>query len=224
MKKINVTSMDMWTSELETIALISSYAKFFRSKSALEIGTFRGDATLKILEDNPKIKITTIDIKDYFSEVLNRLPVNDKDRVNFFICNSSGLKSKVRRKFDFIYIDAEHHFLPCLLDWINIIPLLKYNSVVVMHDTLNSFFPGVGYVFRLIENINLLCCKKFGFSMTFPTAGYSDRPNSGISFFFIRYLTSRKRMFLLYILKIIYYISLNLSKIFLTLRSKKKTG
>lgn len=209
---------DIWNSEDETSFLIASFVKFKQAKKFLEIGTYKGNTTIEVVRHNKNVAVVTLDIKDFFSSILKKLPGGEKKRISYVLGTSSDIKLRSPEHFDFAYIDAEHHFLTCLLDLIHTIEVIEPNGTIVMHDTLNTHLPGVGRTLLLFQLINVLCLGKIASFWTMKTKQPPGLPNNGITFIFFHYLTQKKKYFVVSSLRTVHTIVSKAHKLLSALR------
>jgi predicted O-methyltransferase YrrM len=117
----------------------------------LEIGTFEGRSTLWMLENiliHSESTITCIDKWDcthenyenvYVNFIHNMLVGGFMDRIEFYKMESNTalkLPQILSKKYDFIYIDANHSTPHPLEDAVLSFPLLKTNGILAFDDYL----------------------------------------------------------------------------------------
>ena len=116
-----------------------------------EIGVLNGENALNILQTLSIKKIYLIDpyqvhdeyleIKSpVFSTIKKRADKNlepFKDKIIWIIKKSADAVLDVLDELDFIYIDGNHSYLPCLSDIKNYFPKVKKGGVVGGHDYYN---------------------------------------------------------------------------------------
>lgn len=201
--KIETSDMDGWHCEKETVLLMSELISFFGATNFLEIGTYKGYTSLNILYMHPKINVTTIDIYNHFSGIYKSLRSSYKQRLSYKISDSAILNKYKPESFDFVFIDADHHLLPCIKDMLNIIPVIKMNCVVCVHDSLS--FMGVKRFITLVKYLNLLFANIFFQVINFPTPKIPKRAVSGISVIFFSDMTYKKKVLLRNALIFVFY-------------------
>ena len=107
------------------------FFKHFKFKDYLEIGIYQGSTSGLILECNPDINITGIDIKlntDLFYKIYGKQKRTD------FEHDSTTFDFTKINKFDLILIDGSHKEPDVKKDFINIMPHLLPNGVLIVDD------------------------------------------------------------------------------------------
>ena len=134
------------------------YAKHIKKGSRiLEIGTLAGDYAEVLIRE---VKPSSIDLIDVF-EAHDWPDCNRFDKANHFnfvknrfknINNiiyhkgySDDIMPNLNKKFDYIYIDANHDYEHCKADLLNAIPLLAENGIIGFNDYIVDKDHGVDY-------------------------------------------------------------------------------
>lgn len=134
------------------------FAKHIPKKSrVLEIGTLAGDyADVLIKEVDP----SSIDLVDVFKahdwEDCNRFNKNehlsfvknrfkDVKNITYHVGYSHDILPKLNKKFDYIYIDANHDYEHCKADLMNSLPLLAEGGIIGFNDYIVDQDHGVDY-------------------------------------------------------------------------------
>jgi len=123
----------------------------------LEIGTLAGDyADILIKEVKPE-SIDLVDVfqandwpdcnrfkkENHFSFVKNRF--KDVNNVAYHKGYSDDILPKLDKKFDYIYIDANHDYDHCKADLLNSLPLLSEDGIIGFNDYIVDQDHGVDY-------------------------------------------------------------------------------
>lgn len=132
-----------WSSMPTDIALLIALAKRFKKCHYLEIGTWRGESTAnvaKIAEKCVSISFSDEQMKEqgfdekytknsrFFSKKLKNVKHIGADSQTYDF-------SKLKQKFDLIFIDGDHSYEGVLKDTKNCLKQLKNkNSIIVWHD------------------------------------------------------------------------------------------
>ena len=86
------------------------FEKVKNKKDVLEVGTYMGHSMLIMLEANPNLNITTIDIDEQFAKPSVRYLQKQFPKSNITFINNDSLKAmkSLNKKFDFFHIDGSH--------------------------------------------------------------------------------------------------------------------
>jgi len=131
------------SSEPEVGPFLFQFIQLIQAKTVLEIGTFKGYTTCKLIESG--VKVTSVDIKDQRHSLVKELQKFVKN-FEFFEQDSLDYLRKCRdslRRFDLIYIDGDHdldHVKKELLLLSNVVPS---TGIMVFHDATSANCPGV---------------------------------------------------------------------------------
>lgn len=134
------------------------YAKHIpKGSRILEIGTLAGDYAEVLINE---VKPSSIDLLDVF-EAYDWPACNRFDRAGHFnfvknrfknvksITYHKGYSDKIMptldKKFDYIYIDANHDYDHCKADLINALPLLAEGGIIGFNDYIVDKDHGVDY-------------------------------------------------------------------------------
>lgn len=152
------SSMTLPPLELYVLGLL---LQKFRPKTIFEFGTYKGGTTLHIAKCSPDSQITTIDYdpgqsadnKVHYNEDtgfgriftpgqhFHGLPEHDRitqvygDTLKYDFTDHYG-------KYDFIFIDAEHEYIPGMSDSLNSFKMLKPQGGVIVWDDYSTW-PGL---------------------------------------------------------------------------------
>jgi predicted O-methyltransferase YrrM len=135
-------------------------ANDFKFKNILELGTGSAEFTYYLSCRFKSSKIISID------NYQNRNEVSADNKINFhkkkkyikknitFLKSETNIIKKINKKFDLIFIDADHLFPQVNIDIINSLPLLNKNGFILIDDVVkekyeNKFISDAS--FELIE-------------------------------------------------------------------------
>jgi len=143
----NYTYLDD-TSQVTDIVLLKGLAKQFPACDYLEIGSWRGESIINIVDyTNSCVSLSLSDeemrqmgFKEKQIE-LNRVFIKNHPKITHIEHNSQTFDfDSLKKKFDMIFVDGDHHFDAVIKDTQNAFNLLKdENSVIVWHDYGNSY-------------------------------------------------------------------------------------
>lgn len=127
---------------------INGIIRKLKPKICLEIGVADGGSAILILnalKDIKGSKLVSLDIttknyvnqklltgqrvKEYFPELMNKWQLFTGEQPHIFL-------EKLKLKFDFLFLDTVHLSPGELINFIEALPFLKDNSVVVLHDIM----------------------------------------------------------------------------------------
>ena len=136
------------TSMITDIALLKGLVKRFNSCDYLEIGSWRGESLMNIVEHTNScisLSLSNDEMRRYgFSD--GQIKLN-----GYFSKGHSGIKhighdsqtfdfSSLNKKFDLIFVDGDHHYNSLVNDTRNVFQLLKNeDSIIIWHDYGNSY-------------------------------------------------------------------------------------
>jgi predicted O-methyltransferase YrrM len=105
-------------------------------KNVLEIGFNSGFSALLMLESNPHIYLTCVDIGEhkYTMPCFEKIKKKYEDRIQIIIGNSVQTLPKITEKFDFIHIDGAHDSQVATSDIIHSFHLSKHNTILIFDD------------------------------------------------------------------------------------------
>jgi predicted O-methyltransferase YrrM len=140
------------TSARERLCLYSLVFSL-QPKRVLEIGRARGGSTLIIssaLKHVPDSKFVSIDpnvlpMHSISPDLVARLSPSVTFIDGFSPAENYNACAAAKGKFDFVFIDANHYYKPCLADILGVIPFLNDNAVILFHD---AHFLGVKEAIR----------------------------------------------------------------------------
>jgi hypothetical protein len=123
----------------------------------LEIGTLAGDYAEVLIKEVKPASIDLVDVfeaydwpacnrfdrKGHFNFVKNRF--KNVSGITFNKGYSHDILPKMDKKFDYIYIDANHDYKHCKADLINSLPLLADGGIIGFNDYIVDKDHGVDY-------------------------------------------------------------------------------
>ena len=139
-----------WLLELNHAYLINGLIRKHKPKSCLEIGVGNGGSSVLILnaiKDFSESSLVSIDlytwknktkklgyiVEEKFPELTNKWKL--------FLGNmSSKILSKLNLKYDFLFLDSAHVTPGEYFNIIEVLPFLKENAIIVLHDIVWHFY------------------------------------------------------------------------------------
>jgi predicted O-methyltransferase YrrM len=129
------------TSPRERLCLYSLVYSL-QPKRVLEIGRARGGSTLILahaLKHVAESRFVSIDpnllpLHSISPELKARLSPAVTFIDGFSPAENYNACAAARGKFDFVFIDANHYYKPCLTDILGVVPFLSDGAVIVLHD------------------------------------------------------------------------------------------
>ena len=121
-------------------------ASNFKFRNILELGTGPSEFTYFLSYNFPKSKIITID--DYIhtkersfkgSSLFKNKKFLKKKNITFLKANSKIIKT-FKKKFDFIFVDADHLFPGVSIDILNSMNILKKDGIILVDDIVKENF------------------------------------------------------------------------------------
>ena len=169
--------------------LIFDLAK--RNKSILEVGVYMGHSLLIMLLANPKLKITCIDIEDYYSlPAIEYLRENFKDSdIRFIKGNSVKSLKNIKEDFDLFHIDGSHSPFIIAKEILLCLKIKKINSIKILFDDIDfmkEVKENISTIFTITEEITPEC-KSRNCYLNFK---YNDIEIKNFNDFYINYLIS----------------------------------
>lgn len=141
-----------WHLTLDHAGLINGLIRYYKPKHCLEIGVARGGSAILILnaiKDIPDSSLVSIDIREYYFGdqtkktgylVEEKFPELSKKWKLFLGDMPYKFLSNLNQKFDFVFLDAAHVSPGEFMNLIEILPFLKENAIIVLHDIVWHFF------------------------------------------------------------------------------------
>ena len=126
-----------WDSETKCAEFINSFMQMVGTKSALEVGVFRGTTSLFMIDALESGGYTGVDIEDHRPESIKKYFKANK--ANLIVKNSHEALQELAAKgskFDLIFIDGLHEFYHALQDFKLSEMLINNGGYILLHDTL----------------------------------------------------------------------------------------
>ena len=139
--------------ELEDQKFLYGLIRRFKPKKLLELGVSAGGSSsliLNAIKDIPNSKLYSIDrrnewyknatkkvgwvVKEYFPRLANKWSL-------FSGRNAAEFLEVIGNNIDFVFIDTVHTTPGEMLNWLEVLPFLKEESIVVFHDIFLMFTP-----------------------------------------------------------------------------------
>ena len=148
---------------------LNGLVRKYKPKKIVEIGVSAGGTAvlmLNAIKDLPESKLYSIDRSETWYKLASRKTgwlVKERfpelmDKWTLFIGNTAEFTEKIGNNIEFVYIDTVHQTPGEMLHWLEILPFLKEEAIVVFHDTY-LMFAGSVYQKTLLNysNNQLLC-------------------------------------------------------------------
>ena len=142
-----------WHLTLEQAYLINGLIRRHKPKNCLEFGVARGGSSILILnaiKDYPDSSLVSIDIRfNYFGNktkktgylVDEKFPELSKKWKLFLGDMPYKFLPKLNRKYDFLFLDTAHVSPGEIINIIEVLPFLRENAIIVLHDITWHFYP-----------------------------------------------------------------------------------
>jgi predicted O-methyltransferase YrrM len=132
-------------------------------KSYLEIGIGNGGSWMTFSHINKKSLLVShaVDNLSYYQAIGQKIEEiefikdflsKDIEDVEFFNMNSDQYLLNCKTKYDVIFIDGDHSYEGVKSDYINSIPLLNKDGIMIFHDIASIGAPGVVQFWKEIKN------------------------------------------------------------------------
>ena len=148
---------------------LNGLVRKYKPKKIVEIGVSAGGTAvlmLNAIKDIPESKLYSIDRSETWCVLASRKTgwlVKEKFlelmvKWTLFIGNTAEFTEKIGNNIEFVYIDTVHQTPGEMLHWLEILPFLKEEAIVVFHD-IYLMFAGSVYQKTLLNysNNQLLC-------------------------------------------------------------------
>jgi len=131
------------SSLLTDLALLKSVAASYKQCEYMEIGTWRGESILNVLDTGANCTSVNLSPEDIIAMGLNEkyahlhgCLISDKTRIKSVYANSLTFDfSSLNQKYDLIFVDGDHTYDAVKSDSRKVFELLKdENSMIVWHD------------------------------------------------------------------------------------------
>jgi predicted O-methyltransferase YrrM len=129
------------------IALLKMLARSYQDCTYLEIGTWRGESIINVFEvtkscDSVDLPAAELKIRGASDKVISNQDffIKDLEGIRKIRVNSMDFDfNSLKKKYDLIFVDGDHHYLSVKSDTENVHRLLKDDaSVIVWHDYATS--------------------------------------------------------------------------------------
>ena len=159
---------------------INGLIRKFKPKNCLEVGVANGGSSILILnaiKDIPGSSLISLDlnnelyynqskktgyrVNEYFPELTKKWKLLTGQQPHKFLI-------KLNMKFDFVFLDTAHSAPGEILNFIEILPFLNENAILVLHDILwhfyskIKFYPSNVYLYPVIYGNKVLLKNKNG--------------------------------------------------------------
>ena len=126
------------SSELEVSNFIGSFIKMTKSKTALEIGVFKGESSIKIIESLPNGgQYVGIDLGDYRSKEVKDIMNQGGKSIDFILGDSqTELRKLPKNHFDLIFVDGNHTWSYILNEFKIVENLVAKGGAIIYHDSI----------------------------------------------------------------------------------------
>ncbi len=134
---------------------IGILTSIYQPNNYLELGLYKGETLLKVLPYVKNAVAVDMILSNEVKDIKN-------PKVEKYECDTNTFFQKwdLNKRFDFIFIDADHCYESALHDFINSTKILNRDGVIVMHDTnpIDNRYFDKGYcgdsykIVPLIEN------------------------------------------------------------------------
>lgn len=140
-----------WILSKKQVYFMNGLIRKIKPKSCLEIGVAEGGSSILILnaiKDFDNSSLVSLDlntyyfrdnslktghrVNTYFPELAGKWSLYTGDLPNVFL-------DKLNKNFDFVFIDSAHESPGEILNIIEVLPFLKENAIVVLHDIFWHF-------------------------------------------------------------------------------------
>jgi predicted O-methyltransferase YrrM len=127
-----------FSSEAEVSKFIGSLIKMSKYRTALEIGVFKGETSIQIIDALPNAgQYVGIDIGDYRSAEAEKAMEQGGKSIDFILGDSlSELTKLPKAHFDFIFVDGNHTWNYILQEFKIVENLVARGGVIVYHDSI----------------------------------------------------------------------------------------
>jgi mannosyltransferase OCH1-like enzyme len=154
MYHLTKTYLDNFTVKQKNLVLLSNQNNV---KEVLEIGFNSGFSAVLLLNSNPNINLTCVDIciHSYSIPCYNKIKEFYGDRINLQIGSSVDVVPKLPKLYDLIHIDGAHQYSIALEDIINSYYISSRKSILIMDDydipVLNNLWNEYSKIFNLTD-------------------------------------------------------------------------
>lgn len=193
-----------WELELNQVYFINGLIRKYKPKNSLEIGVANGGSSILILNAIQDIKnsiLISLDlnnqlysdptkktgyrVKEYFPNLIKKWKLYTGKLPHKFLI-------QLNMKFDFVFLDTAHSAPGEILNFIEFLPFLNDNAIIVIHDLiwhfyLNvKFYPSNVHLYPAINGDKILLFKSDG---SLDNIGaiflYNNQKNHYLDYFFL---------------------------------------
>jgi predicted O-methyltransferase YrrM len=127
-----------FSSESQVGVFIGQLIKMSKYRTAIEIGVFKGESSIKIIESLPNGgQYVGIDIGDYRDAEAEKVMQQGGKSIEFIINDSlSELPKLPKAHFDLIFVDGNHTWDYILKEFKIVETLVARGGVIVYHDSI----------------------------------------------------------------------------------------
>jgi predicted O-methyltransferase YrrM len=150
---------ESWSVDEDTTLVLGQLIRSNSPKKILELGTFIGYGTIKMLSYAPKYTVIfTVDFMRLCWPYFNLLNKRDRNRVVFFNKNINYFFNSIEKDlfFDLIFIDADHAFKSITNDLGHALKHSYKSTIIVLHDANSNLFPGVKITVNMMIFFNFI--------------------------------------------------------------------
>ena len=125
------------STDIKELEIIICFAKIFKCKQFLEIGTYTGSFSISMTKVfGNEINIDTVDIppNKYTPKILPEERAKAIPNIKFHRCGSDEFFRINEKKYDFVFIDGNHTNKQSAKDIQNAIECLSPNGIMFIHD------------------------------------------------------------------------------------------
>jgi predicted O-methyltransferase YrrM len=137
-----------WSTEPEVARFLQVLLEMTDRRSVLELGTFKGATTIRLIESGAQV--VTVDIEDKTSPLFlhhyGHLCTVVQSDSRTFCCEGS--------KFDFIFFDTVHELDHVMAEFFHLRKCMSDNCILAFHDSI--LFSGVKEFVLLRESSNII--------------------------------------------------------------------
>jgi predicted O-methyltransferase YrrM len=137
-EKIKELPPTEFSSESEVSKFIGSLIKMSKYRTALEIGVFKGETSIEIINALPNAgQYLGIDIGDYRNAEAEKAMQQGGKAIDFILGDSLNELTKLpKAHFDFIFVDGNHTWNHILKEFKMVENLVARGGVIVYHDSI----------------------------------------------------------------------------------------
>ena len=124
-----------WSTPLMDQIVLAKLVRLLQPGSVLEVGSFRGYTTRLLAENaSPTTEIHALDIKPNHGEAYSNTPLAGRIKRLIGSLDKWPLEAAVRRRYDFIFLDADHQQAAVESDTRHLLRMLAEDGLLLWHD------------------------------------------------------------------------------------------